>query len=144
MMVLVGALAACGDDPMDVEFQVIEEAEFDASLNIDLPQMELLDNGVYRRDIVDGDGEQLVFGIFAMVRYTGWLNTGVEFDSGEFGFLMGNNEVVRGFEDGLLGMLVGGTRLIVVPPNLGYGALTVGIIPPGSILIFEAELISVN
>ena len=144
MMVLVGALAACGDDPMDVEFQVIEEAEFDASLNIDLPQMELLDNGVYRRDIVDGDGEQLVFGIFAMVRYTGWLNTGVDFDSGEFGFLMGNNEVVRGFEDGLLGMLVGGTRLIVVPPNLGYGALTVGIIPPGSILIFEAELISVN
>ena len=99
---------------------------------------------MYRRDIVDVDGEQLIIGMFATVRYTGWLNTGVEFDSGEFGFLMGNNEVVRGFEDGLLGMLVGGTRLIVVPPNLGYGALTVGIIPPGSILIFEAELISVN
>ena len=143
-MVLVGAVAACGDDPMDVEFQVIDEVEFDASLNIDLSQMELLDNGVYRRDIVVGGGEQLVFGISATVQFRGWLTTGFEFDSGQFPFLMGNNEVVRGFEDGLVGMLVGGTRLIIVPPDLGYGALTVGSIPAGSILIFEVELLSVS
>ena len=143
-MVLVVAMAACGGDPMEVELQVIEEVEFASSLNIDLSQMEVLGDGVYRVDLVEGEGEQLVSGLSATVRYTGWLTTGVEFDSGEFTFLAGNSEVVSGFESGLLGTLVGGTRRLILPPSQGYGTVAVGSIPPGSILIFEVELVSVN
>jgi FKBP-type peptidyl-prolyl cis-trans isomerase FkpA len=140
VVAFVALLSGCGEDPVGVEFQVIEEVTFAASLNIDLSSMERLANGVYREDLVVGSGEALVFGMTATVTFTGWLIDGSQFDTGTFTFLMGNNQVIRGFEDGILGMLVGGTRRIIIPPNLGYGAQARGSIPPGSILIFEITL----
>ena len=57
-----------------------------------------------------------------------------------FSFLMGNNEVIRGWEEGMLGMLVGGSRRIVIPPSLAYAGQARGSIPAGSILVFEVTL----
>lgn len=131
------ALAACGDDP----FQVIEETEFAASLGVDLAEMEMLPSGVYIQDIEVGDGEALVYGATMTITYTGWLADGTEFDSSTFtDVLLEDQGVIPGFGQGLLGMQPGGTRLIVVPPELAYGDEGVGIIPPGAILVFRVTL----
>ena len=137
-------VAACGDDPVEVEFQVIEETEFAASLNIDLAQMEMLSTGVYRQDLVPGAGDALVLGDRAYVQYTGWLSDGIEFGAGAFDFLVGNAEVIPGFEDGLIGIQPGGTRLLVIPPERAYGSARVGPIPPGSIVVFRVTLVSLG
>lgn len=139
--------AACGSDLVAPDPQVIEEVQFAASLNIDLDSMEMLTNGIYRRDVVVGPGpDTLVFGRRAVVNHQGWLTDGTRFSTGQFPFVMGNNDVIRGFEDGLLGMFEGGTRLIILPPNLAYdNAPPPGSgIPQGAVLIFEVVLDSVN
>lgn len=140
-------LAAC-DDPTGPDFQVIEETEFAASLGIDLASMTRLGTGVYVLDITVGGGEQVSIGSTPTVTYTGWLADGSEFDTGTFSFLMGNNRVVSGLEDGMIGMSamrVGGTRLMIIPPNRGYGGQEqsrggVVVIPSGSILVFEVTV----
>ena len=142
---MVAALAGCGDDP----FQVIDEVTFASSLNIDLSAMQLLASGLYVVDVVVGTGEEVVLGTTVVVTYTGWLTDGTQFDSGTlsfptFPFLTGDNRVVLGFEEGVLGMLAGGTRRIIIPPHLGYGSQARGSIPPGSIMIFEITVDSVS
>lgn len=132
------ALAACGDDN---PFQVIEETEFAASLGVDLETMEKLPSGVYIQDIEPGTGDALVYGATMTVTYTGWLADGTEFDSGTFtDVLLEGQGVIDGFGQGVLGMQPGGTRLIVIPPELAYGEEGVGIIPPGAILVFRVTL----
>lgn len=133
----VVALSACGDDP----FQVIEETEFAASLGVDLSQMEQLPSGTYIMDKVLGTGPELVFGSEMTVTFTGWLADGTEFDSGTFtAMYTETGGVIDGFREGILGMREGGTRLLVIPPAQAYGDRQVGIIPPGSILVFEVTL----
>ena len=78
-----------------------------------------------------------------MVRYTGWLPTGRKFETSEITVTLGSNKTIRGWEEGLLGMRVGGKRRLIIPPNLGYGARATGDIPPNSVLIFEMEAVSV-
>jgi len=130
-------------DPGPVELQVIEEIEFASSLGIDLAAMEMLGTGVYIQDLTVGEGAPLVWGDQPRVRFAGWLNDGTGFDSGEFGFLMGNNQVVPGFEQGIFGMRLGGVRRIIIPPILAYGAQGGGSVPPGAVLIFEVEVLEV-
>lgn len=150
VMTLVAA-AACGEDgPTEVQFQVIEETDFAPSLGIDLASMTLTSTGVYWRDVTVGTGDPATFGTRPFVTYTGWLADGSQFDTGSFNFLMGNNQVVGGFEDGLLNIRVGGTRVMIVPPNRGYGGQAIRdgfgnvVIPAGSILVFEVTLDSVG
>jgi len=135
-------LMACGDAtaPDTVEFQVIEELTFAASLNIDLSAMDQTNTGVYIEDLTVGVGEGLVWGDRPTIRYTGWLHDGTEFDAGEFNFLMGNNQVVPGFEQGIFGMKFGGVRRMIIPPVLAYGDQSVGGIPAGWVLIFQVEV----
>jgi FKBP-type peptidyl-prolyl cis-trans isomerase len=141
-------LLACGADPLaepqPVVFEVIEEVTFDPSLGIDLASMVMLPQGIYIQDRVEGTGLSLEWGHTADLNYTGWLRTGAVFDQGTFSFLMGNNVVIPGFEQGMLGMKVGGTRLIIIPPILAYGERGAGSIPPGAIVIFEVELLNVS
>jgi FKBP-type peptidyl-prolyl cis-trans isomerase len=144
--VVVG-LAACGSSTdVQVETEVIEETTFAASLGVELSEMQRTGTGVYYKDLVEGTGTAAVFGTTPTVTFTGWLTNGTEFDTGTFSFLMGNHRVILGFEDGLLGTKVGGTRLMVIPPNRGYGGqpqydeLGNEIIPPGSVLVFEVTL----
>jgi FKBP-type peptidyl-prolyl cis-trans isomerase FkpA len=110
-------------------------------------------------DIQVGAGKEAQKGKAAMVHYTGWLyddkapdKKGREFDSSAshgglpFGFIIGVGRVIKGWDEGVPGMKVGGKRMLIVPPRLGYGDRDVGngAIPPNSTLLFEIELIDVK
>lgn len=91
-----------------------------------------------------GTGGVALRGRTVIVRYSGWLANGKQFDSGEITVTLGSNKTIRAWEDGLLGMRVGGRRRLVVPPALGYGSRGSGdVIPPNAVLVFEMEMTSV-
>lgn len=101
-------------------------------------------------DIVVGSGEEAKDGNKVSVHYVGTLTDGTKFDSSRdrgdpFTFILGAGEVIKGWDQGVLGMKVGGTRKLTIPPELGYGEAGAGSdIPPNSTLIFEVELLSVE
>ncbi len=138
-------LTACGDDN---PFQVIEETEFAASLGIDLASMEELPSGVYIQEIELGTGVEAMAGDMVDVDYVGWLADGTQFDAFDgagFQLITGPGGVIAGFRDGIVGMLVGGTRLMVIPPDQAYGERGSGnVIPPGAILVFRVTLNAVE
>lgn len=127
--------AACGDDPTQV--QVIEEIEFAASLGIDLATMTKLESGVYIEDLVVGTGDEVVEGSVVTLTYAGRLADGTLFDSGSFSLTVGSGSVISGFDQGLRGMLEGGERRVIIPPEQGYGSAPYQSIPGGSVLIFD-------
>jgi FKBP-type peptidyl-prolyl cis-trans isomerase FkpA len=100
-------------------------------------------SGLYVQDLVTGTGAVATQGRSVVVRYSGWLPNGKKFETSEITVTLGKNKTIRAWEEGLLGMRVGGKRRLVVPPNLGYGARAAGEIPPNSVLIFEMEAMSV-
>jgi FKBP-type peptidyl-prolyl cis-trans isomerase FkpA len=130
-MLLVGA-AACGDSPTAPS------------------------TAPYRQtDIIPGSGTEAVTGTVVTVNYTGWLydaskldGKGLQFDSSSttapFAFTLGAGQVIRGWDQGVAGMKVGGLRRLVVPPSLAYGAVRYGPIPPDATLVFDIELVSVQ
>src|SRR5260221_13940262 len=101
-------------------------------------------------DIQPGTGAVAQPGQNAKVHYTGWLTSGQKFDSSvdrhdPFEFTLGAGQVIKGWDEGVAGMRVGGKRKLVIPPALGYGARGAGgVIPPDSELIFEVELLGVS
>ena len=108
-------------------------------------------------DIKQGDGAEAVPGKAVVVHYTGWLydtskpdSHGAKFDSSRdrndpFSFALGAGQVIRGWDDGVAGMKVGGQRTLVIPPAMGYGARGAGrVIPPNATLIFDVELLGVK
>lgn len=109
------------------------------------------DSGLQYWDIVVGTGAPAKEGDRVRVHYTGWLSTGKKFDSSlDFGrpftFALGNGEVIKGWDEGVEGMKVGGKRQLRVPPDLAYGegGSPDGSIPANATLIFEVELLSVQ
>jgi peptidylprolyl isomerase len=107
-------------------------------------------------DVTVGEGAEATAGRPVTVHYTGWLfdeaapgNRGRKFDSSKdrndpFRFHLGAGMVIRGWDDGVQGMKVGGTRVLVIPPHLGYGPRGAGgVIPPHATLVFEVELLGV-
>ena len=107
-------------------------------------------SGMTLEDTVVGQGAAAVSGRDIVVHYAGWLADGSQFDSSRekqdpFEFTLGKKEVIDGWEEGLRGMKVGGTRRLVIPPALAYGAAGAGdTIPPNETLTFEVELLSVS
>ena len=102
--------------------------------------------GLKTHDFVMGTGDEATFGLIATVHYTGWLTNGLKFDSSldrndPFAFRLGAGDVIRGWDEGVAGMRVGGKRQIVIPPALAYGASGNGSVPPNSILVFQIELL---
>jgi FKBP-type peptidyl-prolyl cis-trans isomerase FkpA len=105
-------------------------------------------------DLVVGQGEVAASGRRVTVHYTGWLddngNRGSKFDSSRdrnepFEFALGRGQVIKGWDEGVAGMKVGGKRQLTVPPDLGYGARGAGgVIPPNATLVFEVELLRVG
>ena len=124
--------------------QVIEEVEFASSLGINLASMTRTSSGLYYEDIATGSGDPAAAGHEVEVAYTGWLTDGTTFDSGAFSFVLGAGGVVRGFDEGVTGMRVGGIRRIIIPPALGYGSQGSGPVPPDSIMIFRIEVLSIG
>jgi len=110
-------------------------------------------SGLQYEDTVEGSGAEAQAGQTVTVHYTGWLykdNTkGAKFDSSKdrgdpFEFALGAGMVIRGWDEGVQGMKVGGTRVLVIPSELGYGARGAGgVIPPNATLMFEVELLAV-
>ena len=101
-------------------------------------------------DINVGDGEEATDGKEVTVHYTGTLQDGTKFDSsvdrGEpFSFTLGAGSVIKGWEEGVKGMKIGGKRKLVIPPHLAYGDKAVGgVIPANSVLVFDVELLGVK
>lgn len=111
--------------------------------------METTPTGLQIEDIVTGDGATAEKGMSVSVHYTGTFPDGREFDSslsrGPFQFVLGGGMVIAGWDEGVQGMKVGGKRMLIVPPELGYGdAGAGGVIPGGATLHFEVELLAVN
>ncbi len=111
-----------------------------------------LPDGLQITDLVVGTGTQAMAGDTVSVDYVGTLTNGKQFDStaahgGQpFSFVLGAGQVIRGWDEGVAGMRVGGERKLVIPPSLGYGSQSVGngLIPANSTLIFTVKLLAVQ
>ena len=109
----------------------------------------ITDSGLKYEDVQVGDGATAAAGQTVSVHYTGWLLDGTKFDSSRdrndpFRFPLGGGRVIRGWDEGVQGMQVGGTRKLTLPPHLGYGAAGAGgVIPPNATLVFEVELLEI-
>lgn len=107
-------------------------------------------SGLEMRDEAVGEGEAARAGDRVSVHYTGWLENGTKFDSSRdrgqpFQFVLGEGRVIRGWEEGVLGMKPGGRRRLRIPPELGYGSRAVGgVIPANATLLFDVELLGVR
>ena len=136
------ALAGTCHAAADVATQVVDAKTFSTSAS-----------GLQYKDIKIGAGPQAKSGTRVTVHYTGWLqnpdgSAGKKFDSSRdhnqpFSFALGAGNVIKGWDEGVQGMQVGGQRRLVIPAALGYGQRgAAGVIPPGATLIFDVELLS--
>ena len=136
-----GAVVIVGDDAN--KQTAVRDAILDAAGN----------NGTLNKMIIDdvtiGSGKTVTVGSTVTVNYVGTLQNGQEFDNsnkrGEpFTFTLGEGKVIKGWEEGILGMQVGGKRILVIPADMGYGKNGYGPIPGGATLVFAIDLVSIN
>jgi FKBP-type peptidyl-prolyl cis-trans isomerase FkpA len=109
-----------------------------------------LASGLVYEDLVVGNGKMADPGLQVSVHYTGWLADGTRFESSRdrnqpYPFTLGAGEVIRGWDEGIKGMRIGGKRKLTIPPDLAYGPQGAGgVIPPNATLVFEIELLGVR
>lgn len=146
-------LTSCANDDgydqsaLQPENRVAES--YASALNVDLDAMERRPTGLHVQDVVVGDGARADSGDVVIVHYTGWLPQGKPFDSsvdrGEpLEVAIGYGRVIAGWDQGIVGMRIGGQRRLVIPPGLGYGEQGMGPIPGNSTLVFDVELLEVE
>src|SRR5260221_11008228 len=132
----LASLAAAGDST--------SEKKKDEGKGVRLP------SGLKYEEIKVGEGAQPKTGQTVQVEYTGWLTNGTKFDSSAdhgrpYEFPLGQGRVIKGWDEGVASMQVGGQRTLLIPPGLGYGASGAGgVIPPNATLLFEVELLEVK
>ena len=128
-------------DPNPILFAMAEETQSDTSSRT-------TESGLKIIDLVLGEGDEAESGQTVTVNYTGTLENGEQFDTSygrsPFSFPLGGGRVIKGWDEGVAGMKVGGKRKLIIPPELGYGSRNMGPIPANSTLIFEVELLKVN
>ena len=143
--------ATVGDAKVNNVATVVATADADSVKDALIDSVAL--NGELKKLVIDdvkiGKGTAIEEGSTVTVHYIGTLKDGTQFDNsyvrGEpFTFTLGEGKVIKGWEDGLIGMKVGGERILVIPPDLAYGDRQVGPIPANSPLIFKVELVSVK
>jgi FKBP-type peptidyl-prolyl cis-trans isomerase len=107
-------------------------------------------SGLRYLDLRPGQGEEAQLGKIVEVHYVGWLDDGTKFDSSRnddrpFTFRLGAGDAIKGWDEGLVGMRVGGKRKLTIPPDLGFGKQGVGnVVPPNAVLYYEFELLGVR
>jgi len=127
----------------------IEQTTFASTLNVNLAASTKTASGLYIRDITVGTGDVATSTSTVSVYYAGYLSNGQLFDSrsspsAPFGPLkLGVNAVIKGWDEGLVGMKVGGKRQLIIPPTLAYGPAGYGAIPSNAVLVFTVELVAV-
>ena len=111
---------------------------------------EVMDGELIIEDLKVGEGTAVAQYNIVTVNYTGWLTDGTKFDSSlnpgrtPFRFTVGGGQVIKGWDEGLIGMKVGGKRKLTIPPNMGYGSQDMGVIPSNSTLVFEIDLLIIE
>jgi FKBP-type peptidyl-prolyl cis-trans isomerase FkpA len=143
---LAFALAACGGDAVTGS---LTNDDFAAALNVDLDAMTQTASGLYWQDLEVGAGDEAVVGATVRVQYEGWLTNGTLFDTSRdtgtpFSFQLGAGFVIPGWDEGVVGMHVGGIRKLVIPPQLAYGQSGTGPIPGNATLVFDVELVEIE
>jgi FKBP-type peptidyl-prolyl cis-trans isomerase FkpA len=137
--------AGCSDasGPSDPD---LTKVTFAPALNVDISTMTRVGDGVYIKDLVVGNGAVVSAGKVLGTRYRGWLADGTPFEDNYSGdpypLVLGQRRVIAGWEQGIPGMKVGGKRLLVIPPSLGYGSQGRGPIPGNAVLVFHVEVVS--
>lgn len=107
-------------------------------------------SGLIIEELAVGGGATATVGQQVSVHYTGWLADGTKFDSSKdrrepFEFHLGGRQVIAGWDEGVQGMRIGGTRKLTIPPQIGYGVRGAGgVIPPNATLVFEVELLGIG
>jgi FKBP-type peptidyl-prolyl cis-trans isomerase FkpA len=141
------ALSSCTPEAATAPAQDITTVTFASSLGVNLANMTKTASGLYYQDVPAGSGVTAATGNHVTVNYTGYLTNGTTFDTSvgkvPFGFTLGQGQVIAGWDEGVAGMKVGGTRKLIIPAALGYGGGAVGSIPANSILVFNVTLISI-
>jgi FKBP-type peptidyl-prolyl cis-trans isomerase len=146
----VGCGGEAGEEPPEEQAGTVEEGGRAMEFSADLEQMTQTPSGLYVQDLKVGDGAEAVAGEIVQVHYTGWLMSGEKFDSSldrgaPFPFQLGAGRVIPGWDEGVAGMLEGGRRKLVIPPELAYGERGYPpVIPPDATLVFEVELLQVG
>ena len=128
----------------DARVVTVENTPYSPSLNVDLGSSTRLANGEYIKDLVAGGGAAVAAGQTLGVHYTGWLADGTRFDTNAggavFSFVLGGGRVIAGWDQGFAGAHVGGSRQLIIPPELGYGISGSGPIPPNAVLVFNVQI----
>ncbi len=137
------------DDPNPSLFTMASDSSSKASSLGGSLKTETTSTGLRITELLIGNGELALEGKNVSVNYKGTLENGKEFDSSygraPFTFPLGAGRVIKGWDEGVAGMKVGGKRELIIPPSLGYGERGAGgVIPPNATLIFEVELLSVQ
>ena len=113
-------------------------------------EKQTMNNGFVIEDLKIGDGKEVEKFNIVTVNYTGLLEDGTKFDSSlnpgrtPFRFTVGAGQVIKGWDEGLMGMKIGGKRKLTIPPDLGYGSRDNGPIPANSTLTFEIDLLTIE
>ena len=142
-------LSACGSDSTAPNIPSNPAVEtYASSLGVTIANMTRRSDNLYVQDLVVGTGAEAVAGRVVRVTYTGWLINGSRFDTNvggaAFPFTLGAQQVIAGWDQGVLGMKVGGKRRIVIGSALGYGNQGQGPIPANSTLVFDVEVLGVQ
>ena len=146
------AIVGCGTEPAPYLGSDPATEKYAASLGVDIAQMTEVNTALYKQDLVVGTGATAANGDTLRVTYTGWLISGVSFDSNvgktPLPFVLGAGQVIPGWDQGMIGVQVGGKRRLVIGSRLAYGQAGAGcdqlscVIPPNSTLVFDVQLVS--